>query len=69
MSLFRPGQLKRWAGSVNRWVSTRKLTKPLDIPRYHLDDLVAARPRLWGGVITALSLFSAVVLWWFVLGV
>jgi hypothetical protein len=68
MSLFRPGQLKRWAGSVNRWVSTRKLTKPLDIPRYHLDDLVAARPRLWGGVITALSLFSAVVLWWFVLG-
>jgi hypothetical protein len=68
MSLFRPGQLKRWAGSANRWVSTRKMTKPLEIPRYHLDDLVAARPRLWGGVITALSLFSAVVLWWFVRG-
>jgi hypothetical protein len=67
-SLFRPGQLKHWGKSVNRWVSTRKLTKPLDTPHYHLDKLVLARPRLWGGVITVLALFSAVVLWWFVLG-
>lgn len=68
ISLIRPGQLKHWAGSINRWVSTRKLTKPLDTPHYHLDKLVLARPRLWGGVITVLALFSAVVLWWFVLG-
>lgn len=68
-SLFRPGQLKRWGKSTNRWVSTRKLTKPLETPHYHLDKLVLARPRLWGGVITVLGLFSAVVLWWFVLGV
>ena len=68
MSLFRPGQLRHWGKSTNRWVSTRKLTKPLDTPHYHLDKLVLARPRLWGGVITVLGLFSAVVLWWFVLG-
>lgn len=68
MSLFRPGQLKHWGKFINRWVSTRKLTKPLDTPHYHLDQLVLARPRLWGGVITVLALFSAVVLWWFVLG-
>lgn len=68
-SLIRPGQLKRWGKSSNRWVSTRKLTKPLDTPHYHLDKLVLARPRLWGGVITVVALFSAVVLWWFVLGV
>lgn len=67
-SLLRPGRLKHWGKSTNRWVSTRKLTKPLDTPHYHLDQLVLARPRLWGGVITVLALFSAVVLWWFVLG-
>jgi hypothetical protein len=66
-SWFRPGQLKHWGKSTNRWVSTRKLTKPLEKPNYHLDKLVLARPRLWGGVITVLALFSAVVLW-FVLG-
>lgn len=68
MSLFRPGWLKHSSKSSNRWVSTRKLTKPLDTPHYHLDKLVLARPRLWGGVITVLALFSGVVLWWFVLG-
>lgn len=68
MSLFRPGQLKHWGKSTNRWVSTRKMTKPLDTPHYQLDKLVVARPRLWGGVITVLALFSTLVLWWFVLG-
>ncbi|MHB1142081.1 MAG: hypothetical protein ACYC1T_10005 [Sulfuricaulis sp.] len=68
MSMFKPGQLRRWAGPINRWISTRKLTKPLDTPHYQLDKLAAARPRLWGGVITALALFSTLVLWRFVLG-
>ena len=68
MSLFKLGKLKHWAEYVNRWVSTRRATKPLDIPHYHLDKLVAARPRAWGGVITALAFFSVVVLWVFVLG-
>ena len=68
MSLFTLGKLRQWAESVNRWVSTRQLSKPLDIPHYHLDQLVQAQPRLWGGVITTLALFSAFVLWWFVLG-
>ncbi len=69
MSLFKLGKLKYWAESINRWVSTRQVTKPLDTPHYHLDKLVVAQPRVWGGVITALALFSAVVLWVFVLGV
>jgi hypothetical protein len=68
MSLFKLGQLKHWAESANRWVSTRQLTKPLDMPHYHLDKMVSAKPQLWGGVITALALFSSLVLWWFVLG-
>lgn len=68
MSLFKIGKLKHWAKYVNRWVSTRRATKPLDVPHYHLDKLVAARPRAWGSVITALAFFSVVVLWVFVLG-
>ena len=68
MSLFKRGKLKHWAESANRWVSTRQLTKPLDMPHYHLDKMVSAKPQLWGGVITALALFSSLVLWWFVLG-
>ena len=68
MSLFKLGKLKHWAESANRWVSTRQLTKPLDMPHYHLDKMVSAKPRLWGGVITALAFFSSLVLWWFVLG-
>jgi hypothetical protein len=68
MSLFKLGKLKHWLEASNRWVSTRQVTKPLDTPHYHLDKLVVAQPRIWGGVITALSLFSAVVLWVFVLG-
>ena len=68
MSLFKLGKLKSWAESTNRWVSTRQLTKPLDVPHYQLDKLVTAHPRLWGGVISVLSLFSAAVLWWFVRG-
>lgn len=69
MSLFQLGKLQHATESINRWVSTRQLTKPLDTPHYHLDKLVVAQPRLWGGVITALALFSTLVLWVFVLGV
>jgi hypothetical protein len=69
MSLFKLTQLKHWSEIMSRWISTSRLSKPLDTPHYHLDKLVVAQPRLWGGVITVLALFSAVMLWWFVLNV
>jgi hypothetical protein len=65
MALFRLRWLTRWAESVNRWVSTRQATRPLETPRYALDNIVSARPRLWGGIIAVLALFSTIVLWWF----
>lgn len=68
MSLFRIGKLQYWFESANHWFSTRQVTKPLDMPHYHLDKMVSARPRAWGSVIMLLALFSALVLWWFVLG-
>lgn len=67
MSLFQLGKLKHWAEAMNRWVSMREVSKPLEMPHYHLDNLVRAKPRLWGGVITALAFFTALVLWRFVL--
>ena len=68
MFFFRLGKLKHWADSLNRWVPPRQRPKPLDMPHYHLDKMISAKPQLWGGVITALALFSSLVLWWFVLG-
>ena len=34
----------------------RSMAKPPDAPHYHLDQLVQALPRLWGGVITVLAM-------------
>jgi len=66
MALFQLGTLRGWAESVNRWVSMRQVSKPLETPHYSLDKLVQTRPRFWGGLIILLALFSAIVLWWFV---
>lgn len=66
MALFQLGTLRGWAESVNRWISMRQVSKPLETPHYPLDNLVRTQPRLWGGLITLLALFSAIVLWWFV---
>ena len=66
MALFQLGTLRGWAETVNRWVSMRQASKPLETPHYPLDNLVRTQPRLWGGLITLLALFSAIVLWWFV---
>ncbi len=69
MSLFKLAKLRHWLDSMNRWVSTRQVTKPLDTPHYQLDEMIKAQPRVWGGLISALALFSVLVLWVFVLGV
>lgn len=69
MSLFNLSRLTSWTDAANRWVSTRQATKPFAMSHYQLDKMVNAKPRLWGGVITVLALFSIFVLWWFVLGV
>lgn len=65
LSIFKVRQLRHWADTTNRWVSMRRLTKPLEVPHYPLDKMVRAKPKLWGGTITALALFSVIVLWGF----
>ncbi|MBI3546515.1 MAG: hypothetical protein HY081_07990 [Gammaproteobacteria bacterium] len=66
LSIFKTRQLRHWADTTTRWVSTRRLTKPLEVPHYPLDKMVRENPKLWGGTITALAFFSVMVLWWFI---
>ena len=66
LSIFKTRQLRHWADTTTRWVSTRRLTKPLEIPHYPLDKMVRENPKIWGGTISALAFFSVIVLWWFI---
>lgn len=65
LSLWRLDILRYWSEAANRWVSLRRSGKPLEAPRYNVDNLVRATPRIWGGVITLLALYVLVTLSWF----
>lgn len=69
LSLFRLDILRYWSDAANRWVSLRRSSKPLEVPRYSVDTMVRATPRVWGGVITLLALYVLVMLSWFARGV
>ncbi len=58
--------LMRWSEIANRWVSSRRVARPLAHPFYVPDGQVRARPRLWGVIISTTALYSASVLLWLV---
>ncbi len=58
--LLRPSLLKTPESHANRWVSTRRWLRPLEINRPLTDRLAQRRPRLAGFIITALSLYALV---------
>ncbi len=64
LALGRFQALTRWSEASNRWVSSRRVARPLARPYYVPDWSLRARPRLWGGVISAAALYSASVLFW-----
>ncbi len=66
LALNRFELLMRWSEIANRWVSSRRATRPFAHPFYGPDGQVRARPRLWGVVISAAALYSAAVLFWLV---
>ncbi len=66
LALGRFQALTRWSDVSNRWVSSRRAARPLAHPYYAPDWSLRARPRLWGGVISAAALYSASVLFWLV---
>lgn len=66
LAWFRMDWLARWSTLSNHWISTRRMTKPAAKPYFGVERWVRAQPRLWGGLITLLTLYTLVVLIWFV---
>lgn len=60
--MFDVKTLKRWSKTANRWISLRRIMKPVGKPNFGLDKLVRETPRVWGGVITLLALYVTVML-------
>jgi hypothetical protein len=65
LALLDGERLKAVSALANRWVSTRQATRPISVRLVTLDQLLAGRPRLWGGVIALAGLYAVAVLAWF----
>lgn len=60
--LFRTAATLRFLATMNRWISTRKSLKPLEIPR-SIGSPTARKPRWNGLVLVIAGAFVSVVLW------
>jgi hypothetical protein len=60
---FRPSQLKNVEAWANRWISTRKATRPLSLDRDQMNQLVYKYPRFSGFLIALLSIYASVLLY------
>jgi hypothetical protein len=59
---YRPSQLKKVEAWANRWISTRKATRPLSLDRDQMNQLVYKYPRFSGLLIAILSIYASVLL-------
>lgn len=60
--LFRSAPTLRFLGTMNRWVSTRRVLKPFEIPR-SVGSPTARKPR-WNGLVLVLAgAYVSIVLW------
>jgi hypothetical protein len=60
--LLRSAATLRFFGTMNHWVSTRRILKPLEIPR-SIGSPTARKPR-WNGLVLILAgAYVAIVLW------
>jgi hypothetical protein len=60
--LLRTAATLRFFGTMNRWVSTRRSLKPLEIPR-SIGSPTARKPRWNGLVLVVAGAYVSVVLW------
>jgi hypothetical protein len=60
--LFRTAATLRFFATMNRWVSTRRSLKPLEIPR-SIGSPTARKPRWNGLVLVVAGAYVSVVLW------
>jgi len=56
--LFRPSMLRGFEEGANQWISLRRALKPLEIPRFWLDDYVLQHVRLTGVLLLFGSLYA-----------
>ncbi len=54
---FRPSLMRGTEQTANRWLSTRRMLKPLDSPHYGLQSVILNHPRLSGALITLATLY------------
>jgi hypothetical protein len=54
---LRPGALRNIEARANRWVSSRRATKPLDVPRDQVDRFVMSHARRMGWLLLLGSLY------------
>lgn len=60
--LVRPSLLKSLEAWGNRWVSTRRAGRPLDLPHEGVDRFAERHPRLTGAVVLAGALYALLAL-------
>src|SRR3954462_1908590 len=60
--LVRSAATLRFFDTMNRWISTRRTLKPLEIPRY-VGSPTARKPRWNGLVLLIAGAYVAVILW------
>jgi len=61
--LVRPSALRDLEAWANRWISTRRALRFLDLPHDGPDRLVARHPRLAGAVLLAVAAWLAAAAW------
>lgn len=66
LAMFRRDILEQISQLASRWVSMRRVLRPLEIPRYGLDNILQRHPRIWGGIITVLATYVLFVLWQYI---
>lgn len=60
---FQPETISRWSKVMNRWISTRRALRGLEIPRNTTDGYIMRHLKLFGGLVVILSVITFYKLW------
>jgi len=60
---FQPETVANWGKVMNKWISTRKALRSLEIPRNNTDSFVLRYPRAFGTIVFVLSIITFYKLW------
>jgi len=60
---FQPETVANWGKVMNKWVSTRRALRSLEIPRNNTDSFVLRYPKAFGIIVLVLSVITFYKLW------